>query len=120
MPPKRKKAGAEDGASATSKKAKSSSKSLNPNQPPGIELQLCLNAEGTPRRGSFEVAIARGPASPPNRIQLWSGVTKTPRAGKFPPSEQLLEDIKKIVIAVKDETESKTSAGPSTRGATNK
>uniref|UniRef100_A0ABK9N764 Uncharacterized protein n=1 Tax=Glossina morsitans morsitans TaxID=37546 RepID=A0ABK9N764_GLOMM len=33
MPPKRKKAGAEDGASSTSKTAKGSSSTLKPNQP---------------------------------------------------------------------------------------
>ncbi|KAI9589370.1 hypothetical protein GQX74_007539 [Glossina fuscipes] len=117
MPPKRKKAGDEDGASSTSKRTKSSSSSLKPNQPPDIELQLSLNAEGTPRRGSFEVAIAQEPAA--MRVQLWSGVKKTPRASKFPPPEQLLEDITKIIIATKKETENKSPLpGPSKRSAT--
>uniref|UniRef100_A0A1A9Z629 Selenoprotein H n=1 Tax=Glossina pallidipes TaxID=7398 RepID=A0A1A9Z629_GLOPL len=116
MPPKRKKAGAEDGASSTSKTTKGSSRTLKPNQPPDIELQLSLNAEGTPRRGSFEVAIAQEPAPPAKRIELWSGVKKTPRAGKFPPPEQLLEDIIKIINAIKKETENKPPLpGPSTR-----
>uniref|UniRef100_A0A1A9VBP8 Selenoprotein BthD n=1 Tax=Glossina austeni TaxID=7395 RepID=A0A1A9VBP8_GLOAU len=126
MPPKRKKAGAEDGTSSASKTAKGSSSTLKPNQPVlyiehYIQLQLSLNTEGTPRRGSFEVAIAQEPAPPAKRIQLWSGVKKTPRAGKFPPPEQLLEDITKIIIATKKETENKSPPpGPSTRSATKK
>lgn len=88
---------------------------------PDIELQLSLNAEGTPRRGSFEIAIAQEPAPPAKRIELWSGVKKTPRAGKFPPLEQVLKDITKIIIATKKETENKPPLpGPSTRSATKK
>lgn len=60
-----------------------------------LELQLVINGDGPPRRGSFEVSIAKSPTS--ERTLLWSGLKNTPRAAKFPIVERIADDIKQYL-----------------------
>ena len=54
-----------------------------------------LNADGPPRRGSFEVSLAASPSVDANeRTLIWTGLKNTPRATKFPQAEKIAEDIK--------------------------
>lgn len=84
---------------------------------------MALNADGPPRRGSFEIAIAATPSSDiKKRSQIWTGLKNTPRATKFPQVEKIVKDIKiflnlnendnlKVEEPVKDEKSHSTSAG---------
>uniref|UniRef100_A0A1I8PKZ5 Selenoprotein BthD n=1 Tax=Stomoxys calcitrans TaxID=35570 RepID=A0A1I8PKZ5_STOCA len=61
-----------------------------------IELQLCVNSDGPPRRGAFEVAISMEPSDDVDQRNLiWTGIKRTPRAQKFPAAEDMAEVIKK-------------------------
>ena len=68
-----------------------------------LELQLVINGDGPPRRGSFEVSIAKTPTS--ERSLLWTGLKNTPRAAKFPVGERIADDIKQYLCITSAVTE---------------
>lgn len=60
-----------------------------------LELQLVINADSPPRRGSFEVSVANAPSSDvKERTLIWTGLKNTPRAAKFPIPENIAKDLK--------------------------
>ena len=68
-----------------------------------LELQLVINGDGPPRRGSFEVSIAKTPTS--ERSLLWTGLKNSPRAAKFPVVERIADDIKQYLGITSAESE---------------
>lgn len=59
-----------------------------------INLQLSINADGPPKRGAFEVAIALQPSDDiEQRNLIWTGLKRTPRAQKFPNAEEITKVI---------------------------
>lgn len=63
-----------------------------------FQLQLDLNPNGAPPRGSFEVFIAPKPTDEKSeRTELWSGVKRTPRAQKFPTVEVVAEKLVEVL-----------------------
>lgn len=75
-----------------------------------VKLQLVINGDGPPRRGSFEVALAKAPTyKDDERSLLWTGLKNTPRAAKFPDARKLTDNIRlyldlKSAEAPKEET----------------
>lgn len=64
------------------------------------QLQLRLNASGAPRRGSFELSLAKAKANEKEEelVLLWSGLKRgPPRALKFPNAEEVFEEIVRIL-----------------------
>lgn len=58
------------------------------------DFELVLNENGKPKRGSFEIFVAKGD----KKEKIWSGVEKgPPRKDKFPDVEDLKEAVLKIV-----------------------
>jgi len=52
------------------------------------EVEVSLNPDGKPKRGSFEVVLSKGE----EEVVLWSGLTKgPPRRLKFPAPEELVK-----------------------------
>lgn len=71
-----------------------------------LELQLAINADGPPRRGSFEVSIALAPSdNVEDRSLIWTGLKNTPRAAKFPTPENIANDLKGYLKLVTKEEE---------------
>ncbi|TMW44449.1 hypothetical protein DOY81_010470, partial [Sarcophaga bullata] len=100
MPPKRKGSAAKSPTAKKPKMASDEPTNLKTDQPvfedqANLELQLVINGDGPPRRGSFEVAIAKTPTS--ERSLLWTGLKNTPRASKFPVVERIADDIKQYL-----------------------
>lgn len=63
-----------------------------------FKLQLVINSDGPPRRGSFEVSVASIPTNDVgNRTLIWTGLKNTPRAAKFPTAEKIFEDLKRTL-----------------------
>jgi len=70
-----------------------------------LNLQLQLNPDGLPKRGAFEVSIAKKPtANVSERIVLWSGLHRSPRAKKFPPMDELVKDVLRALDLPNEET----------------
>jgi len=52
------------------------------------EVEVSLNPDGKPKRGSFEVVLSKGE----EEVVLWSGLTKgPPRKLKFPATEEIVK-----------------------------
>jgi len=52
------------------------------------EVEVSLNSDGKPKRGSFEVVLSKGE----EEVVLWSGLTKgPPRRLKFPATEEIVK-----------------------------
>lgn len=52
------------------------------------EVEVSLNPDGKPKRGSFEVVLGKGE----EEVVLWSGLTKgPPRRLKFPATEEIVK-----------------------------
>lgn len=52
------------------------------------EVEVSLNPDGKPKRGSFEVVLSKGE----EEVVLWSGLTKgPPRRLKFPATEEIVK-----------------------------
>lgn len=98
---------------------------------PEIVLQLSINSDGPPRRGSFEVAITTKPSDDvEERNLIWTGLKRTPRAQKFPDAAEMTEIIKKFlkltspesptndVKAEVESSEGEKSAGKEEHGST--
>lgn len=63
---------------------------------PGQLSGLVLNEDGKPRRGAFEISVAKTKTS--EKVLVWSGLKKgPPRKEKFPEAKQILPDVLKVV-----------------------
>uniref|UniRef100_A0A182PTD9 Selenoprotein H n=1 Tax=Anopheles epiroticus TaxID=199890 RepID=A0A182PTD9_9DIPT len=63
---------------------------------PEHKLQLVLNENGKPRRGAFEISIAK--AKDGEKVLVWSGLPKgPPRKDKFPEAKAILDDVLKAL-----------------------
>lgn len=61
---------------------------------PDHDFELVLNADGKPKRGSFEIYVVKGE----KKVKVWSGVEKgPPRKDKFPDVEK---DLKEAVLKI--------------------
>lgn len=59
---------------------------------PEQSFGLKLNEGGKPRRGAFEISVAKSQDAKP--VQIWSGLPKgPPRKEKFPEADQILQDV---------------------------
>ncbi|KNC22590.1 hypothetical protein FF38_00164 [Lucilia cuprina] len=81
-----------------------------------LELQLAINADGPPRRGSFEVSIANVPSEDvEERSLIWTGLKNTPRAAKFPSAENIAKELKVFLKLVEeDQLKKKEDKSPAT------
>lgn len=63
---------------------------------PEHKFQLVLNEDGKPRRGAFEISIAKGKDG--EKVLVWSGLPKgPPRKDKFPEPKTILDDVLKVL-----------------------
>uniref|UniRef100_A0A182W905 Selenoprotein H n=1 Tax=Anopheles minimus TaxID=112268 RepID=A0A182W905_9DIPT len=119
MAPRRKRAAPAKSSETTAKKAKPEENALKkPNEEgskdggayrkaaevhselcelaPDSNLQLVLNEDGKPRRGAFEISIAKSMDG--EKVLVWSGVSKgPPRKEKFPDTKSILDDVLKAL-----------------------
>uniref|UniRef100_A0A182RR82 Selenoprotein H n=1 Tax=Anopheles funestus TaxID=62324 RepID=A0A182RR82_ANOFN len=115
MAPRRKRSAAAKSTETAAKKSKpeeNASKSSNEEQEgskdaaevhselcelaPDHSFQLVLNENGKPRRGAFEVSIAK--SMDDEKTLVWSGVSKgPPRKEKFPEVKSILDDVLKAL-----------------------
>uniref|UniRef100_A0A182QAK2 Selenoprotein H n=1 Tax=Anopheles farauti TaxID=69004 RepID=A0A182QAK2_9DIPT len=64
---------------------------------PEHKFQLVLNEGGAPRRGAFEISIAKS-KDDEQKVLVWSGLKRgPPRKDKFPEAKSLLEDVLKAL-----------------------
>lgn len=87
-----------------------------------LNIQLCLNPDGTPKRGAFEIYITKKPvANVKDRKLLWSGLKRTPRAAKFPNVQELAEELKQFfdLPAEKNGEPEKSEKQPSSKAEKN-
>ncbi|KFB46578.1 selenoprotein BthD [Anopheles sinensis] len=92
MPPRRKRTAA---AKSTERKATEVHAELC-KLAPEQNFQLVLNESGKPRRGSFEIAIAKEKDG--KQVLVWSGLPKgPPRKDKFPDVKSILDDVLKAL-----------------------
>uniref|UniRef100_A0A182VJ53 Selenoprotein H n=1 Tax=Anopheles merus TaxID=30066 RepID=A0A182VJ53_ANOME len=63
---------------------------------PEHKFQLVLNEDGKPRRGAFEISIAK--TKDGEKVLVWSGLPKgPPRKDKFPEPKTILDDALKVL-----------------------
>uniref|UniRef100_A0A182YMS4 Uncharacterized protein n=1 Tax=Anopheles stephensi TaxID=30069 RepID=A0A182YMS4_ANOST len=63
---------------------------------PEHNLQLVLNENGKPRRGAFEISIAKSVDG--EKVLVWSGMSKgPPRKDKFPEAKSILDVVLKAL-----------------------
>ncbi|KAL1404454.1 hypothetical protein pipiens_018878 [Culex pipiens pipiens] len=63
---------------------------------PEHSFSLVLNEDGKPRRGAFEISVAKAGES--EKVLVWSGLPKgPPRKDKFPEAEAILADVLKAL-----------------------
>lgn len=61
-----------------------------------VKLNLVLNENGAPKRGSFEIYISKNKSS--KKVLLWSGLKKgPPRKDKFPSATVCVADANKAL-----------------------
>lgn len=59
-------------------------------------LEISLNPDGKPKRGSFEIHVLRNNEAATEDNRIWSGISKgPPRKEKFPTGTSLIDAIKK-------------------------
>uniref|UniRef100_A0A182NAS7 Selenoprotein H n=1 Tax=Anopheles dirus TaxID=7168 RepID=A0A182NAS7_9DIPT len=87
--------GVEDGPGAYRKAAEIHSELCG--LAPEHNFQLVLNESGKPRRGAFEISVAKT-KDDEKKVPVWSGLKKgPPRKDKFPEAESILDDILKAL-----------------------
>uniref|UniRef100_A0A182UCG4 Selenoprotein H n=1 Tax=Anopheles melas TaxID=34690 RepID=A0A182UCG4_9DIPT len=107
MAPRRKRAAAAKSTETAVKKAKPEESTSTPRKAaevhsglcelaPEHKFQLVLNEDGKPRRGAFEISIAKSKDG--DKVLVWSGLSKgPPRKDKFPEPKTILDDVLKVL-----------------------